>query len=385
MQGNRCNKEGMNLYRSLSPLLRKIPAEAAHHAALQAVAAGLVPGKRAIDHPALRMNIGGVTFRNPVGLAPGFDKNGEAAAALLGQGFGFVECGTVTPRAQPGNPKPRLFRLDEDEAVINRMGFNNDGLAVLRKHINAQYRELWRERRAYGVLGINIGKNKSSQDAIADYLKMLEGVHDIADYVTLNISSPNTPGLRDLQASSELGRLLDAVCHRREQLAVVVPIWLKLAPDLTDDECAAIAETVVQYPINALIIGNTTVSRPDTLRSEHRGETGGLSGKPLMDLSTDRLRLFRGLLGDGMPLVGVGGIRSAEDAYTKIKAGATLVQLYTGLVYHGFGLVRDINVGLLDLLKRDGHASLAEVVGKDVDTVNVAGAETGQKKKKKSA
>lgn len=357
----------MNLYRTLNPLIFTLPAETAHHAALQAVASGVIPSKRAMNHPALRMNVGGVTFRNPVGLAPGFDKNGEVAAAMLGQGFGSVECGTVTPRPQAGNPKPRLFRLREDEAIINRMGFNNDGLAGLRRNIAQQYDGLRRERRAHGVLGLNIGKNKDSKDAIADYLTMLDGVHDIADYVTLNISSPNTPGLRDLQESSELGRLLDAVCHRREQLSVVVPIWLKLAPDLDDEQCAAIAETVQQYPINALIVGNTTTARPDSLRSAHKQEQGGLSGKPLMEASTNRLRLFRKLLGDGMPLVGVGGIASAEDAYAKIKAGASLVQLYSALVYQGFGLVRDINTGLLERLRQDGHASLAEAVGKDVD------------------
>lgn len=356
----------MNLYRALTPLLFTLPAETAHRLAIQALAAGIVPSQRAIDHPALRMNVGGLTFRNPVGLAPGLDKNAEAAAALLRQGFGFVECGTVTPLPQKGNPRPRLFRLREDEAVINRMGFNNDGLAALKWRISGQYAALREERKHYGILGINIGKNKDSTDAVADYLTMLEGVYDWADYVTLNISSPNTPGLRDLQSGSQLVNLLDAVCERRERLPVIVPLWLKLAPDLDDEQCAAIAETVKAYPINALILGNTTVSRPATLQSPHKSEAGGLSGKPLMALSTSRLRLFRRLLGDGMPLVGVGGIASAEDAYAKIRAGASLVQVYSALVYQGFGLVRDINAGLLALLERDGYASLAEAVGADV-------------------
>lgn len=358
---------GMNIYRSLTPLLFKLPAENAHRLAIQALSRGLLPPKRAIDHPALRMNVGGLTFRNPVGLAAGFDKNAEAAAALLHQGFGFVECGTVTPRPQEGNPKPRMFRLQEDEAVINRLGFNNDGLAALKQNIGAQCRALRDSRLTYGALGINIGKNKSTTDNIADYLTMLDGVHAIADYVTLNISSPNTPGLRELQFADELGRLLDAVCNRREQLAVIVPVWLKLAPDLSDEQCAAIAETVKDYPINALIISNTTTERLENLQSAFKGEQGGLSGKPLMALSTDRLRLFRSLLGEGMHLVGTGGIASAEDAYAKVKAGASLVQLYSALVYQGFGLVRDINTGLLELLRRDGYSSLAEAVGKDVD------------------
>jgi len=357
----------MSFYQHIRPLLFRLPPETAHGVTLKALSHKLLPSRRAMDHPALRMNVGGLLFRNPVGLAPGFDKNAEAAAALLRQGFGFVECGTVTPHPQAGNPKPRLFRLEEDEAVINRMGFNNNGLTALRDNIGAQFRDLREQRRSYGVFGINIGKNKTSVDAVADYLTMLDGVYAAADYVTLNISSPNTPGLRDMQHADALHQLLDAVCNRREQLSVIVPLWLKLAPDLTDEQCAEVANVVKDYPINAVIVSNTTVQRPETLQSVHKGEQGGLSGKPLMALSTDRLRLFRRLLGENKPLIGIGGIASAEDAYAKIKAGASLVQLYSALVYQGFGLVHDINTGLLQLLQKDGYQSLAEAVGKDVD------------------
>lgn len=347
----------------LKPLLFQLPAERAHRLALQAVSHGLIPSQRAIDHPALRMQVGGLNFRNPVGLAAGFDKNGEAAARLFDQGFGFVECGTVTPRPQVGNPQPRLFRLPEDRAIINRLGFNNDGLDALKRQLSLQHKQLDAARLRGGVLGINIGRNKDSEDPIADYLKMFDALCGLTDYVTVNISSPNTPGLRDMQFGEALSQLLEALCNRREQLGVYTPLWLKLAPDLTEDQCAAVADTVKKFPLDALVISNTTTARPATLQSEFKNEEGGLSGAPLMMSSTARLRLFYKLLGDSISLVGVGGIFSADDAYAKIRAGASLVQVYTGLIYQGLGLVRQINVGLLDLLKQDGYSHLREAVG----------------------
>lgn len=357
----------MDYYRHLAPFIQLLPAEAAHRLAIKSLARGIVPAQPVVAHDVLNIQVCGLHFSNPVGLAPGFDKNAEAATALFRQGFGFVECGTVTPRPQAGNPKPRLFRLTEDRAVINRMGFNNEGLQALLRRLDQQERGLGAVRRHGGVLGINIGKNKDSEDAAADYVTMLEGVYTQADYITLNISSPNTPGLRDLQASSALGALLDAVCAKRQTLTQVhgrrVPLWLKLAPDLTEEQCHAVADTLEAYPIDAVIISNTTLERPESLKSPHKKEIGGLSGVPLMELSTARLRLFYRLLGHKLPLIGVGGIASPEDAYAKIKAGASLVQVYSALVYQGFELVTHINQTLPSLLQRDGYASIKDAVG----------------------
>lgn len=353
----------MHYYPYFTPLIFQLPPETAHKLALRALAKGLVPGQRAIDHPALRMQVGGISFRNPVGLAAGFDKNGEAAACLLDQGFGFVECGTVTPRPQDGNERPRMFRLREDGALINRLGFNNNGIDAFKRNIADQQKRIDKARLGNAVLGVNLGKNKTSEDAIADYLTLFDAVSGSADYVTLNISSPNTPGLRDMQDAPLLKELLDAVCNRRDQLNANVPIWLKLSPDMSEKQCKDAAKVIKEFPVDALVISNTTTERPDSLRSQQKGEEGGLSGKPLMIPSTAKLRLFHKLIGDKVPLVGVGGVSSADDAYAKIRAGASLVQLYTALAYQGFGLVRDINAGLLDLLKQDGYSHIREAVG----------------------
>lgn len=356
----------MKIYPLLKPVLFKIDPETAHRAAIRALAAGVVPSQPVLAHGPLHIRVSGLDFRHPIGLAAGFDKNAEAAVPLFSQGFASVECGTVTPRPQMGNPKPRMFRLPEDEAVINRLGFNNDGLGMLRRRLQTAQGKLAQARAHGGVLGINIGKNKDSEDAVADYVTMLQGVAEYADYVTVNISSPNTPGLRDMQAGSALSELLDGVCGAREKLSTRVPLWLKVAPDLNDEQVAAMVETLSAYPLDALIVSNTTISRPETLLGQHKAEQGGLSGKPLFALSTDRLKLFRRLTGGKIPLVGVGGIASAEDAYAKIRAGASLVQLYSALAYHGFGLVTDIRRGLATALERDGFSSVSEAVGADV-------------------
>ncbi len=349
-------------FSAIRPLLHALPPEAVHNLGLWALGRGLVPAAKAQDFPALHVSLWGMAFANPLGLAAGFDKNAVAVDALLAQGFGFVECGTVTPIAQSGNAKPRIFRLKEDRAVINRLGFNNYGLAA--------FVEQFRGRNAaLGIAGANIGKNKDATDAVADYVTGLRAVHGIADYVTVNISSPNTQGLRDLQHRSALGQLLGALVAARRECAAVdgrnVPLLLKVAPDLSAHEREDVAETVLEHGIEGLIVSNTTLARPAHLRSAHAGETGGLSGVPLLALSTESLAHFYRLTGGALPLVGVGGVACAEDAYRKIRAGASLVQCYTGLVYQGFGMVGEIVGGLAALLAKDGYAHVRDAVGAD--------------------
>ncbi|PXW72964.1 dihydroorotate oxidase A [Blastomonas natatoria] len=303
--------------------------------------------------PMLAMRVAGLEFPTPVGLAPGFDKNAQAPHAMFGFGFGFVEIGTVTPLPQAGNPRPRLFRLVEDKAVINRMGFNNDGAdAVVARLQAGQGRS--------GIIGVNIGANKDSVDRIADYAVMTRTMAPLARYLTVNISSPNTPGLRALQDAGALSALLDAVLEARGTQAC--PVFLKLAPDLEAADIDDITRIAIDKRLDALIVSNTTISRPG-LRSRHAGETGGLSGAPLRDLAQQRLRDFRQASGGAIPLIGVGGIASAEDAYARIRAGASLLQLYSALVYEGPGLAGRINRGLKTLLKRDGFQTLSEAVG----------------------
>ena len=342
-------------------LLRLLPPEAAHRASIMALRAGLAPGSAERDPPSLAIALWGWQFSNPIGLAAGFDKNAEVPDAMLRFGFGFVETGTVTPRAQPGNPTPRLFRLTEDAALINRLGFNNQGLDVVRARLAAR-------RGQPGLVGANLGKNKDSTDAIADYVAGVHALGAIADYLVVNVSSPNTPGLRDLQRKSSLVGLINALKSARAAAAAPdpPPLLLKIAPDLSDQERAEIAETALETGIDGVIISNTTVSRPAELRSSHARETGGLSGKPLFAPSTSLLaEMWRRTRGD-IPLVGVGGVTSGADAYAKIRSGASLVQLYTGLVYEGPGLVRRIKRELADLLARDGFVSVADAVGTDV-------------------
>ena len=334
-------------------LLRLLPAERAHNVtlALTGIAAPLL-GKPETDDARLKISALGLSFSNPVGLAAGFDKNAQVPAAMANLGFGFVECGTVTPRPQEGNPKPRLFRLSEDGAVINRMGFNNDGMAAAAKNLG---------RRGSGITGINIGANKDSSDRIADYVAGFKGLAALADYVTVNVSSPNTPGLRGLQNREELTRLLAALTAARQTR---IPLLLKIAPDLDHQALDDIADVVRQSGIEGLIVSNTTIARP-ALKSAHARESGGLSGKPLFAPSTEILRQMRRRLGNSVVLIGVGGISSGADAYAKIRAGASLVQLYTALVYQGPGLVGRIKRELVALLAQDGFATVAAAVGKD--------------------
>ena len=344
------------LFRLLRPAIFALDPERAHALALAALKAA--PRRAPATPGPLAVDVAGIAFANPVGVAAGFDKDGEVPDALLGLGFGSVEIGSLTLRPQTGNPRPRLFRLAEDRAVINRMGFNNGGAEA------AVARLSQRRRDGGGVLGINIGANKDSADRIADYARMTRIMAPLADYLTVNISSPNTPGLRALQDEGALVGLLDAVFAARKEVCSeeAPPVFLKVAPDLEPADIDAIARIALESKLAALVVSNTTVSRPD-LASPHRGETGGLSGAPLKPLALQRLRNFRSATGGGIPLVGVGGIASAEDAWERIRAGASLVQLYSAMVYEGPGLGARIVRGLERLMKRDGFASIAEAVG----------------------
>jgi dihydroorotate dehydrogenase len=343
---------------SLWPLLRpaifRVEAERAHRLTIAALR--FKPGVAAppVD-PVLGSRVAGLDFPNPVGLAAGFDKDGQAPDALLGLGFGFVEVGTVTPQPQPGNPRPRLFRLIEDRAVINRMGFNNGGQA-------AALERLLRRNDRPGIVGVNIGANKDAADRIADYANGVRVMAPVARYLTVNISSPNTPGLRALQDRGALDALLAAVADARGTGGP--PIFLKVAPDLEPAHIDDIAEVALARGIDALIVSNTTISRPP-LRSPLARETGGLSGEPLRELALARLRDFRAATGGALPLIAAGGIASADHAYARIRAGASLVQLYSALVFEGPGLARRIASGLASLLRRDGFGNVAEAVGAD--------------------
>ncbi len=340
------------LYRLARPALFALDPEAAHGLALAGLKA--LPRRPAVPGGTLATTVAGLTVPNPLGMAAGFDKDGDVPDALLGQGFGFVEVGSITPRPQAGSPRPRLFRLTEDHAVINRMGFNNGGAAAAATRLAKRARQ--------GVLGINIGANKDSADRVADYAQMAQVMAPLADYLAVNISSPNTPGLRALQDEGALAGLLDAVLAARG--ADGPPVWLKVAPDLEPADIDAIARIAIDKRLGALIVANTTVSRPP-LRSRHAGEAGGLSGAPLAPLALQRLRDFRRATGGALPLVAVGGIASGADAWARIRAGASLVQLYSAMVYQGPGIARRIVAELEALLRRDGFASVAETVGSE--------------------
>jgi dihydroorotate dehydrogenase len=349
-----------DLYPLIRPLLRALPAEAAHYLTLTALTWGLgarVAGSAVPDPPSLRQALWGRDFPNPVGIAAGLDKDARVPDALLRLGFGFAETGTVTPRPQPGNPKPRLFRLYEDEAVINRLGFNSGGLEPTLARLRARQRN--------GIVGVNLGKNRDSEDAAADYLDGVRRVGTLADYFVINVSSPNTPGLRDLQRRDILDDLLRRLVAARDEAAPGAPLLVKIAPDLSAEERADIAAVVGSNGVDGIIVSNTTIARPPGLKSPAASEQGGLSGKPLFAPSTALLGEIYRLTDGRIPLVGVGGIASAGDAYAKIRAGASLVQLYTALVFEGPALVGRIKRGLAELLRQDGFGSITEAVGAD--------------------
>jgi dihydroorotate dehydrogenase len=334
------------------PLLRRLDPETAHTIALRALALGLAPRAALDDPPALAVTAFGRSFSNPIGLAAGFDKNAAAGPALLQLGFGFVETGSVTPRPQSGNPTPRLFRLTEDRGVINRLGFNNLGLAVY-------VRNLARLADRTIPLGANVGINKDGADPVRDYPTMIEAVSGLVDYAVINVSSPNTPGLRDLQAEAQLRSILQAV----GTVAGRLPILVKIAPDLSPEGLGSVVETCVEAGVHGLIVGNTTISRPDGLKSPHAREGGGLSGLPLQKLATAVLARTFVLARGRLVLVGAGGVFTGRDVLTKIQAGASLVQLYSGFAFHGPALIPRLKAELLVALRDAGFATVQDAVG----------------------
>ena len=350
----------MNLYGLLRPALFAFDPETAHRAAVLALKAGLLDAYARADDPILAQRLWNLDFPNPIGLAAGFDKNAEAPDAILGLGFGFTEVGTVTPKPQAGNPRPRLFRLATDAALVNRLGFNNDGIEAVAGRLARRSR--------HGIVGVNIGRSKDSADAIADYAAGAARLAPLADYLVVNVSSPNTPGLRALQGREPLARLLAAAKEARDRAipnGARPPLLVKIAPDLADGDLGDIAEVTRAARLDGLIATNTTVARPPGLMDAHRDEDGGLSGKPLFESSTRVLAQLYKLTGGALPLVGVGGVGSGQEAYAKIRAGASLVQLYTALVYEGPGLVGRVKRDLASLLRRDGFSSVQAAVGVD--------------------
>jgi dihydroorotate dehydrogenase len=347
-------------YGALRPLLHLFSPETAHGIALWGLKNGFVKRIPAADDAVLATRVWGLSFANPIGLAAGFDKDAEVIDEMLALGFGFVEAGSVTPLPQPGNPKPRLFRLDEDQAVINRFGFNSKGLEHFAGRLQA--------RRRVGIIGANVGKNRDTLDAAADYATGISRVCALADYLVCNVSSPNTPGLRSLQARAEIEALIQRVLQARYDAAPdkqhLPPLLAKVGPDLDEAQLQDIAEVALATKIDGLIIGNTTVTRPP-LGNRHAQETGGLSGLPLMTLATTCLSHMYRLTGGKIPLIGCGGVASGADAYAKIRAGASLVQLYSALVFHGPTLVMRIKRELAERLRADGFKSVAEAVGAD--------------------
>ena len=335
-------------------LLRRMDPEQAHRIALFAMKSGLAPLPGLVTSPRLRTQLAGLNLANPIGLAAGFDKNAEVLSPLARAGLGFIEVGGVTPRAQPGNPRPRLFRLTEDRAVINRFGFNNDGMEVIADRLSQRPRD--------AVIGLNLGANKDSDDRAEDFARVLSRCGEFLDFATVNVSSPNTENLRDLQGAAALDALLAGVIEARDWLPRRIPIFLKIAPDLTDAEIVDIARVATNRGLSAIIATNTTLDRSG-LSSPHREEKGGLSGKPLFEKSTRVLARLAQVTEGQIPLIGVGGISSAEDAYAKIRAGASAVQLYSAMVFHGLSLGAEIAHGLDRLLERDGFANVADAVG----------------------
>lgn len=375
----------MSLYKIFRPVIFNLDAETAHNLAINFLK--YFPNLATIcalnkEYKNLRQNLWGLDFTSPIGMAPGFDKNAEVVKALQQFGFGFVEVGTVTPKAQTGNDKPRLFRLQEDEAIINRLGFNNKGAEVFAKNIeNLFYNDSHsscrnscaeknpQNKTQKNILGINIGKNKDTENAISDYILLLEKFYEAASYITVNISSPNTKNLRDLQKEDQLDLFLSAIINKARALEKThnkkTPIWLKVAPDLALEEEQTIAQIALKHKIDALIISNTTISRPQNLKSKNATESGGLSGKPLFEKSNEVLRNFYKFTEGQITLVGVGGITTAQDAYTKIKCGASLVQIYSSLIYQGFGAVEKITKELSELIEKDGFENISQAVGKE--------------------
>lgn len=345
----------MNLTEKLAlATLHRLDPETAHRLSIMALKSGFTPAPGPVTSPRLRTHLAGLDLPNPVGLAAGFDKNGEVLGPLSRAGFGFIEVGAVTPRPQPGNPKPRLFRLTEDHAAINRFGFNNEGMEAMARRLAHRPKD--------AVIGLNLGANKDSDNRAQDFSQVLAHCGEWLDFATINVSSPNTEKLRDLQGKDALGALLAGVLETRKALSRPIPVFLKIAPDLANDELQGIADVARESGIDAVIATNTTLSR-DGLSSAHRDQAGGLSGAPLFEKSTRVLARLSQLTNGQIPLIGVGGIGSAKQAYAKICAGASAVQFYTAMVYGGLSLAAEIAQGLDALLARDGFESVADAVG----------------------
>lgn len=350
-----------NLIRSA---IFKLDAEMAHGLSIKALKLGTLPKPNQKNDPRLKLNVAGIDFANPIGMAAGFDKNAEVPMALLKLGFGFTEVGTITPLAQAGNPKPRIFRLPEDHGVINRLGFNNEGhQAALKRLENSPSRN--------GILGVNIGANKTSADMVEDYVQGIAAFYQFADYFTANISSPNTPGLRDLQARESLSQLLSRCMSKRDQLAQTtkrkVPLFLKIAPDLTEDGLDDIAAEVLSHKLDGIIVSNTTLSRTGLINKKVSAEAGGLSGRPILKRSNIVLSKMRQRLGEAFPIIGVGGVNDVSTALEKIQSGADLVQLYTGMIYKGPTIACDINRGLTQYCEENNLATIKDIRDTKVD------------------
>lgn len=351
----------INPYHFISPILFLIKPEQAHELTIKFLSYRLLPKIRNNTEEILATQVCGLKFPSPIGLAAGFDKNAQVINEVINLGFGYTEIGSITPRPQPGNPSPRVFRATESQAVINRYGFNSDGIDVTLRRVTAWYDE--HPAKSRGILGINLGKNKDSQDAAADYIIGLEKFSPYASYIAINISSPNTKGLRDLQGRDLLSELLQKIMDKHSRCKTKPPLFVKISPDQSEKELDDIAEVALKSGIHGLIVSNTTLSRPTGLPADFSKESGGLSGKPLFKMSTDTLRRMYKLTGGKLPLIGCGGVFNAEDAYEKIQAGASLIQLYTGLVYEGPLIAQRINRRLAQLLKKDGFKSVQEAVG----------------------
>lgn len=352
------------LFKIAKPFLHKMDPENAHQMTLKALKTGVMPCPARVSDPKLKTTLWGRVFPNPLGLAAGFDKNADVVGQMLHMGFGFVEAGTVTPRPQEGNPRPRVFRDADHEAVINRMGFPNGGLDNFRHNIEKFFEA---KPRPPGIIGINIGMNKGVEDPAKDYCVLVRALGPYADYLTVNISSPNTPGLRNLQARENLVPLLIRIMDERTKSCGkdAPPLLVKLAPDLTDEQLADVAACLIECKVDGVILGNTTLDRPDYLPANFYEQQGGLSGRPLTDKSTGIIKRFYKHTNGQLPIIGAGGISSAEDAYAKIRAGASLVQLYTALVFQGPDLVGDILNGLVRLLDRDKIDHISKATGLD--------------------
>jgi len=347
------------MFSTLRPFLFNLDPEIAHDLAIKSLKLNPLPGKlfNVPDEQMLKSEIMGKNFPNPIGLAAGFDKSAEAYNALLKLGFGFVEVGTVTPVKQFGNPKPRVFRLEDDKALINRLGFNNDGMQIIKKRIKLSEKK--------GILGINIGPNKDTKDQKNDFCLGFKNFFDIADYITINISSPNTEGLRDFHEQEKLKDLLVSLNAIKKEKKIKIPLVLKISPDITDNYISEITDVAVKNYISAIILTNTTSGNRDNLISEYKSEKGGLSGEPIQQISNNMIKKFYKKLSGKIPIIGVGGVNSGKSAYEKIIAGASLLQLYTGLIYKGPSVAKNIKRELIQILKDEGISNIQDAVGKD--------------------